>query len=126
MSKPVVLITGALTGIGRATALAFAAEGANVAVSGRHLDKGEALVVELKKSGAADALFVKADVRFEEDVASMVDQVVAKFGRLDIAVNNAGKETLGMITDITPEQYEETFNTNVLGTLLSLKPGTRA
>jgi NAD(P)-dependent dehydrogenase (short-subunit alcohol dehydrogenase family) len=126
MSKPVVLVTGALTGIGRAAALAFAEKGASVAVSGRHPDKGEALVAELKAKGASDAIFIKADVRHEAEIAAMVDQVVDKFGRLDVAVNNAGKETLGMITDVTPEAFNEVFNTNVLGTLLSLKHEFRA
>jgi NAD(P)-dependent dehydrogenase (short-subunit alcohol dehydrogenase family) len=121
MSKPVVLVTGALTGIGRATAIAFAEDGATVAVSGRHPEKGEALVVELKQKGAADAIFIKADVLFEDQIAAAVGAVVAKFGRLDIAVNNAGKETLGAITDVTPEAFNETFGTNVLGALLSMK-----
>jgi NAD(P)-dependent dehydrogenase (short-subunit alcohol dehydrogenase family) len=126
MSQPVVLVTGALTGIGRATAIAFAEEGACVAVSGRHSDKGEALVAELKKKGASDAIFMKADVRNEAEVSAMVDQVIEKFGRLDIAVNNAGKETLGMITDVTGEAFDEVFGTNVLGTLFSLKHEFRA
>jgi NAD(P)-dependent dehydrogenase (short-subunit alcohol dehydrogenase family) len=121
MSAPVVLVTGALTGIGRATALAFAAEGAVVAVSGRHPDKGEALVADLKQSGALDAAFIKADVRREAEVSALVDEVVARFGRLDIAVNNAGKEALGAIQDVTESSYDEVFGTNVLGTLLSLK-----
>ena len=107
-----------MTGIGRATVIAFAEEGARVAVSGRHSDKGEALVVELKEKGASDALFIKADVRNEAEVAAMVDAVVEKFGSLDIAVNNAGKETLGMVTDVTGEAFGEVFKTNVLGTLL--------
>jgi NAD(P)-dependent dehydrogenase (short-subunit alcohol dehydrogenase family) len=72
-----------LTGIGRATVIAFAEEGARVAVSGRHSDKGEALVVELKEKGASGALFIKADVRNEAEVAAMVDAVVEKFGSLD-------------------------------------------
>jgi len=126
MSNSVVLVTGALTGIGRATALAFAAEGARVAVSGRHPDKGEALVAELMATGAADALFVKADVRNEDEVSALVDAVVGKFGRLDIAVNNAGKDTIAAIADITPESFDEAFGTNVLGTLLSLKHEFRA
>jgi NAD(P)-dependent dehydrogenase (short-subunit alcohol dehydrogenase family) len=126
MSKPVVLVTGGLTGIGRATAIAFAEEGARVAVSGRHSDKGEALVVELKEKGASDALFIKADVRYEAEVAAMVDAVVEKFGSLDIAVNNAAKETLGMVTDVTGEAFDEVFKTNVLGTLLSMKHEFRA
>jgi NAD(P)-dependent dehydrogenase (short-subunit alcohol dehydrogenase family) len=121
MLKPVVLITGALSGIGRATAFAFAAEGSRVAVSGRHPDKGEALVAELMRKGASEATFFRADVRKEAEVSALIDQVVARFGRLDIAVNNAGKEALGLIPDVTEQSYEEVFGTNVLGTLLSLQ-----
>jgi NAD(P)-dependent dehydrogenase (short-subunit alcohol dehydrogenase family) len=121
MNSPVVLITGALTGIGRATAIAFAQEGAKLAVAGRHADKGAELVAELKEHGALDAIFVKADVLVEEEIRTLVDQVVGKFGRLDIAINNAGKEILGAITDITPGGFSAVFGTNVLGTMLSLK-----
>ena len=121
MSKPVVLITGALTGIGRATALAFAKDGASVVVSGRHQDAGQALVAELHKLGAK-AEFVQADVRHEDDVRSLVDQTVKRFGRLDVAVNNAGTEGRpGPVTEQTAETYAATFETNVLGTLLSMK-----
>lgn len=91
MSNPVVLITGALTGIGRATALAFAHEGANLVVSGRREDAGQALVAELRVLGA-EAEFVRADVRRESDVQNLVGKTVARFGRLDVAVNNAGTE----------------------------------
>src|SRR6202171_3230653 len=91
MSAPVVLITGALTGIGRATALAFAHEGARVVVSGRRDDAGLALATELRALGA-EAEFVRADVRHEDDVRALVDKTVARFGRLDVAVNNAGTE----------------------------------
>src|SRR6202011_1865085 len=86
MNTPVVLITGALTGIGRATALAFAKDGASVVVSGRRKDAGQALVAELHRLGAK-AEFVQADVRHEDDVRSLVDQTVKRFGRLDVAVN---------------------------------------
>jgi NAD(P)-dependent dehydrogenase (short-subunit alcohol dehydrogenase family) len=121
MSHPVVLITGALTGIGRATALAFAKEGANIVVSGRRDDAGQALVTELRALGAA-AEFVRADVRHESDVQNLVDETVARFGRLDVAVNNAGTEgTPGPVTAQTAESYAATFDTNVLGVLLSLK-----
>src|SRR6266404_5750795 len=89
MSSPVVLITGALTGIGRATALAFAHEGARVVVSGRHEDEGQKLATELRTLGT-EAEFVRTDVRHEEEVKSLVDKIIARFGRLDIAVNNAG------------------------------------
>ncbi len=121
MNKPVVLITGALTGIGRATAVAFAREGARLVVSGRHDDAGHALATELRDLGA-EAEFVRADVRHDDDVRNLVAQAVARFGRLDIAVNNAGTEgNPGPVTDQTAETYAATFDTNVLGTLLSMK-----
>jgi len=121
MNTPVVLITGALTGIGRATALAFASEGARLVVSGRRADAGKALVEELRGRGV-EAEFVEADVRKEDDVRALVDRAVARFGRLDVAVNNAGTEGQpGPLTAQSAESYAATFETNVLGTTLSLK-----
>src|SRR5271170_7908055 len=121
MSIPIVLITGALTGVGRATALAFAHEGAQVVVSGRRDAEGQKLVAELRKLGA-EAEFVRADVRHEAEVQNLVDKTVARFGRLDVAVNNAGTEgTPGPVTEQSAESYAATFDTNVLGTLLSMK-----
>ena len=121
MSSKVVLITGALTGIGRATALAFAREGASVVVSGRRDDAGEALANELRALGA-DAQYLRADVRREEDVRALVDKTIARFGRLDVAVNNAGTEGKpGPVVEQSAESYAATFETNVLGTLLSMK-----
>jgi len=121
MSKPVVLVTGALTGIGRATALAFAHDGNRIVVSGRHEDKGQALAAELRALGA-EAEFVRADVRNEGEVRSLIDRTVERFGRLDVAVNNAGTEgELGPIVEQSAANYESTFGVNVLGTLLSLK-----
>src|SRR6202030_1332871 len=121
MSKPVVLITGALTGIGRATAFAFAQEGSRVVISGRRDDAGEALVTELRALGT-EAEFVRADVRREDDVRNLVDKTVERFGRLDVAVNNAGTEgEPGPLTEQSAETYAATFDTNVLGTILSLK-----
>lgn len=121
MAVPVVLITGALTGIGRATALAFAREGARIVISGRRDDVGSALAEELRALGV-EAEFVRADVRHEDDVQALLRQTVERFGRLDVAVNNAGTEgTSGPITEQTPESYAATFDTNVLGTILSLK-----
>ena len=121
MSLPVVLITGALTGIGRATALAFAHEGARIVVSGRHDEAGHGLATELRALGA-EAEFLRADVRSEDDVRNLVDKSVERFGRLDVAVNNAGTEGHpGPMTDQTVESYAATFDTNVLGTILCLK-----
>jgi NAD(P)-dependent dehydrogenase (short-subunit alcohol dehydrogenase family) len=101
MNTPVVLITGALTGIGRATALAFAREGARIVVSGRHDEEGKKLVAEIRKLGI-EAEFVRSDVRHEDDVRRLVDKTVARFGRLDAAVNCAGTEgTPGPVTEQT-------------------------
>ena len=121
MTTPVVLITGALTGIGRATALAFAQQGARIVISGRHEEEGQKLVSELGRLGA-EAEFVQSDVRHEDDVRSLVDKTVTRFGRLDVAVNNAGTEGKpGPVTEQSAESYAATFDTNVLGTLLSMK-----
>jgi NAD(P)-dependent dehydrogenase (short-subunit alcohol dehydrogenase family) len=121
MSTSVVLITGGLTGIGRATAVAFAKEGARVVVAGRRDAEGKALEAELRGLGA-EASFIKADVRHDDELRDLVDQTVARFGRLDAAVNTAGTEGKpGPVTEQTAETYAATFDTNVLGTLLSMK-----
>lgn len=126
MAKPVVLITGALTGIGRATSIAFAREGARLVISGRREEEGQSLAKELRELGA-EAEFVKADVRKEADVRNLVDKTVARFGRLDVAVNNAGTEGQpGPLTEQSAETYATTFDTNVLGVVLSLKHELRA
>jgi NAD(P)-dependent dehydrogenase (short-subunit alcohol dehydrogenase family) len=121
LNTPVVLITGALTGIGRATAFAFANEGARLVVSGRNEEKGKVLVGELRGLGV-EADFVVADVRQEKDVSRLIDRTVERFGRLDVAVNNAGTEGKpGPVIDLPAENYAAVFDTNVLGTLLGLK-----
>lgn len=121
MSSPVVLITGALSGIGRATAVAFAHEGACLVVSGRRDEAGQALAAELRGLGV-EAEYIRADVRREDDVRNLVDKTVARFGRLDVAVNNAGTEgQMGPVIDQSADTYLATFETNVLGVLLSLK-----
>src|ERR1700752_1164593 len=121
MSSSVILITGALTGIGRAAALSFAKAGHRVVVSGRKPDAGQELVRELRSLGA-EAEFVQADVRKEDEVRRLIDRTVERFGRLDAAVNNAGTEGKpGPVVEQTAESYAATFDTNVLGTLLSMK-----
>ena len=126
MSAQIVLITGGLTGIGRAAAVAFAKKGAKVVVAGRRDQTGKALAQELRSLGT-EAEFINADVRKEDDVRNMVDQTVARFGRLDVAVNNAATEGQGgPITDQTAESFAATFETNVLGVVLSMKHEVRA
>ncbi len=125
MSKQVVLVTGALTGIGRAAAVAFAEKGADVVVAGRREEVGKALAEELRALGA-EAEFVSADVRDDDEVRAMVDQTVARFGRLDVAVNNAGTEGRpSPITEQSAQSYNATFETNVLGVILSMKHEVR-
>jgi NAD(P)-dependent dehydrogenase (short-subunit alcohol dehydrogenase family) len=121
MKDQVILITGALAGIGRATALAAASEGYKVVVSGRNTQTGTALEAELQALGT-DALFIKADVRNESDVQTLINGALAQFGRIDVTVNNAGTEgNPSPVVDQTPEAYAQTFDTNVLGVLLSMK-----
>lgn len=121
MTPPVVLITGALTGIGYATALAFAKNGAKVVVTGRHAEKGHELVRTLESMGT-EALFCLTDVRVEADLINMVEQTIKRFGRLDVAVNNAGIEgELAMIVDQTAAGVKNVFDTNIFGVMMAMK-----
>lgn len=126
MKANTVLITGALSGIGRATALAFASTGASIVVSGRREEPGHELVRELVELGA-EAAFFRADVRLEDDVERLVAFTVERFGRIDVAVNNAGTEgELSPFTEATVEGYRDTFETNVFGVFVSMKHELRA
>lgn len=116
----VVLVTGGTSGIGRETAIQFAKHSARVVVSGRRATEGEKVVQEIRKAGG-EGFFVQADVAIEADVKRLVDTTVAKFGRLDVAFNNAGIEAGGPITEVTEAEYRRVFDINVLGVLLSLK-----
>ena len=126
MSEHVILITGALAGIGRATAVAAAREGYKIVVSGRNTETGDALETELRTLGA-QAAFIAADVRRESEVRALIEGAVDRFGRIDAAINNAGTEGIpGPIVDQTPEAFAATFETNVLGVLLCMKHELRA
>jgi NAD(P)-dependent dehydrogenase (short-subunit alcohol dehydrogenase family) len=121
MSTAVVLVTGALAGIGRAAAITLAKQGNRVVASGRNDEIGHALADELRSYGT-EAEFIRADIRSDDDVRLLVDKTVERFGRLDAAINNAGTEGKpGPVTEQTAESYAATFDTNVLGTLLSMK-----
>ena len=122
MAQSVVVITGALTGIGEATAKAFAQHGDIVVISGLHDDVGAGLAQDLKAVGAADAVFVRADVRSGPEPAHLIDTTITSLGCFDIAVNNAGTEgIMAPVTEVTEAQYTDVFNTNVLGTTVSMK-----
>jgi len=121
MSERVVLVTGALTGIGRATAMAFAREGAAVVVSGRRDKDGKTLAAELRELGG-EAEYIRADVSIEDDVRALVEGTVKTFGKLDVAVNNAGfTGNPGPLATQTLEGYNAVFGPNVLGLFFSLK-----
>ena len=121
MSERVVLVTGALAGIGRATATAFARQGDAVVVSGRRDEEGKALAAELRDLGAR-AEYIRADASLEDDVEALVDGTVKAFGKLDVAVNNAGfTGNPGQLVTQTVEAYHAVFDTNVRGLFFSLK-----
>ncbi|MDR3500957.1 MAG: glucose 1-dehydrogenase [Legionella sp.] len=121
MEKQVVLITGALAGIGKATAIAFASEGKHLIISGRRQEEGKSFARELRALGT-EADFVLTDVRHEEEVKALVEYTVKRFGRLDVAVNNAGTEGNNLpIVDNTIQDYQLAFDTNVLGVFLCMK-----
>ncbi len=125
LNRKTILITGALTGIGRATAMAAAQQGYRVVISGRNADRARALEQEIQGVGA-EVVFIAADVRKEDDVRALVDGAIARFGRIDIAVNSAGTEGQpGPITAQTADSFAATFETNVLGVVLSLKHEAR-
>jgi NAD(P)-dependent dehydrogenase (short-subunit alcohol dehydrogenase family) len=117
----VVLVTGATTGIGRATAEAFAAAGARLVVTGRTVAAGEQLVGELRARGS-QAKFIAGDVAREETVQAWVAAALREFGRLDVAVNNAGVEgALGPLVEQSAENFAHVFDINVKGVLFSMK-----
>jgi NAD(P)-dependent dehydrogenase (short-subunit alcohol dehydrogenase family) len=117
----VTLVTGGTTGIGRASALAFAREGARVALAGRRVEEGEETARFITHQGG-EALFVQADVSKASDVEHLIQTVLTTYGRLDYAVNNAGTEgALGPITGLSEDGWEKTIAINLKGTWLSLK-----
>lgn len=126
MNGKVALITGASSGIGRATAEAFAAKGAKVVVAARRQDELASLVSEIGASGGQATAFA-TDVSKTEDVARMVDHAIESFGRLDYAVNNAGIEgRLAGITDLTEDDWDRVLDINLKGIFLCMKYEARA
>lgn len=115
------LVTGSAAGIGRATALKFAAEGAKVVVSDIHVAAGEETVALIHKAGGT-AMFQRADVSNADDVAALVAGVVDEYGRLDCAVNNAGIEgTIAPFADQTEANYDAIMRVNAKGTYLCIQ-----
>src|SRR5260370_11377491 len=120
LNGKVALVTGGTSGIGKATAMAFTRAGAKVVLTGRREKEGAQVVAEIKKLGG-DAAFVRADVAKDADVKAMVDFAVDKFGRLDIAFNNAGVEWKGPLEQAIEAEYQRIFDINVWGVLNSMR-----
>lgn len=116
----VALVTGGTSGIGAATALALAAAGAKVVLSGRREPEGAAVVAKITATGGVAAFF-RADASVESEIAALVAFTVEKFGRLDLAFNNAGVEITGPVTAVAEADYRRVFDLNVWGVLASLK-----
>lgn len=124
MSNKVALITGGATGIGKAVALNLVARGVSVVMSGRRAEVGEAAVAEVKAAtqGGAQVRFVQNDVTDEAAVKSLIDGIVAEFGRLDMAVNNAGlSNETGTLAQSSSDNYRAMVDTNILGVYFSMK-----
>jgi len=119
-SGKVALVTGGTSGIGKTTAIEFARAGAKVVLTGRREKEGAQVVAEIKKLGG-EAAFVRADVAKNADVKAIVDFTVDKFGRLDIAFNNAGVEWKGPLDQATEAEYRRIFDVNVWGVLNSMR-----
>lgn len=120
-ANKVVLITGATSGIGKETAKAFAQQGAKVFFCGRRENLGKQVEQEIRASGG-EATYMKADVRQAEEVKAFVDACVAKYGRLDIAFNNAGIDYPPQpIADTNVEEFDDLMNTNARGVFLGMK-----
>lgn len=126
MNDKVVLITGASSGIGRATAEAFAAKGANVVVAARRKEELDTLVASIEKKGGK-ASAIKTDVSIAKSVVQMLAHTIEVFGRLDYAINNAGIEgKLNAITDLLEDDWDQVLDINLKGTFLCMKYEAKA
>jgi NAD(P)-dependent dehydrogenase (short-subunit alcohol dehydrogenase family) len=120
LDRKIAIVTGGTSGIGRAAAVSLGAAGATVVVAGRRTAEGNETVKLVQEAGA-EASFIQTDVTREDDIRKLVAETVNQHGRLDIAFNNAGVESLGPITEVTQAEYRKVFDINVWGVLASMK-----
>lgn len=120
LQNKTILITGAGSGIGKATALLFASEGAVVAVNDLNAAHGEETVREIVAAGG-QAMFIQADVTDPGSAKSMADQMIAAYGRIDVLFNNAGISGVGMLHEIEPDAWDRVMNVNIRGVYLPSK-----
>ncbi|MBS4219251.1 glucose 1-dehydrogenase [Bacillus sp. FJAT-49711] len=114
------IITGSGSGIGRATALRFASEGAHVVVNDIHQEHGEETVEEIRKNGGS-ASFFKADVTNAGDVQALTKFAVEEYGKIDILFNNAGISNVGRVDEVEPDVWDKVMSVNVKGVYLPSK-----
>lgn len=124
LTGKVAFVTGASSGMGRATALALAIQGAHVAVCARRLDRLQSLVAEIKNRGK-DALAIPMDVIKKEDIDRAIADTVKTFGRLDILVNNAGVLDYSPFLDMKEESWDKIIDTNLKGYFLVAQRAAR-
>ncbi|MFH5185797.1 SDR family NAD(P)-dependent oxidoreductase [Paenibacillus sp. TAB 01] len=120
LSNKIILITGSGSGIGKATALLFAGEGATVIVNDLSVEKGEETVGEIQQAGG-QAQFIQADVTDPDSVKGMVDQIIAAHGRIDVLFNNAGISGVGAIHEVDPDDWDRVIKVNIRGVFLPSK-----
>jgi NAD(P)-dependent dehydrogenase (short-subunit alcohol dehydrogenase family) len=120
LKDKVALITGGTSGIGTATAIRFAKEGAKVVITGRNTKRGEQVVQEIVANGG-DAMFVRSDVCLADDCRNAVDRTLERFGKIDILFNNAGVFHPKTIPDCTEEEWDETIDSSLKGAFLMSK-----
>jgi NAD(P)-dependent dehydrogenase (short-subunit alcohol dehydrogenase family) len=116
----VALITGGTSGIGSATAVRFAGEGAAVVITGRNSERGEQVVQDIVANGG-EALFIRSDVRHAEDCRQAVEQTLERFGKIDVLFNNAGVFHPKSVPDCTEEEWDETIDSSLKGAFLMSK-----
>jgi len=114
------LITGGTSGIGEATSVLFAKEGASVAVVGRNTERGKSVAKRISDAGGT-AIFVQADVRKSNDCRTAVERTIETFGRLDILFNNAGSYSVNDVVGCTEEEWDDQVDTSLKGTFLMSK-----
>lgn len=120
LKDKVAIVTGGTSGIGEATALLFAREGARAAITGRNIERGSAVVARIKECGS-EALFVRADVSSPADCQRVIDETVRAFGRIDILFNNAGVYYPQTALECSEREWDEQIDVNLKGTFLMSK-----
>lgn len=120
-SGKVALVTGGTSGIGKATAIAYAKEGAKVVVAGRREKEGQQ-TIELIQKAQGEGIFIKTDVSIVADIKNLIEKTISTYGRLDFAFNNAGiEQTPGSFPEATEQEYDRVMDINVKGLWLSMQ-----